>query len=103
MGEVYEMLIDVTMQISADAKSRLTYLSQTFIEQEIGNFEASPKDLNYPNLLKLEKGPEEEMSYPALKIVFELLNKLYVNLDGKIFSGLAHQAVLYCAHSITKV
>eukprot|EP00210_Caulerpa_lentillifera_P003273 g3124.t1 len=108
LGDSVDALRSIVMRTLADAQERLIYRAQAFIEEKLVHFEPQTADLNYPGVLESlpsEQGDSwslQQSCFPPIRATLEYLEKLYTCLDVKIFSGIAHEAVLACSVCITK-
>lgn len=114
LGDSVDALRSIVSRTLADAQERLIYRAQAFIEEKLVHFEPQQEDLNYPGILE-DSSKEQDFSgqeqdswnsqrsvFPPIRSTLEYLEKLHTCLDVKIFSGIAHEAVLACSVSITK-
>lgn len=100
-----------------DAQTRIVFLAQSIIEEEIRNFSPKPEDLDYP--LKIKRGQQDtdrrtatvsdnvvyneteqfdtetvfQGWYPTLRKCVWLLSKIYRLVNSTVFDDLAHNLV----------
>lgn len=107
-----ELIQSVVLRTLADAQERLTYRAQAFVQDIVARYEPTNDELESlwillqtpSETIHLEEPTHErETWYKPLRLVVEALEKLYEALELKIFGGIAHDAILACSLSITKV
>ncbi|GAQ88312.1 oligomeric Golgi complex component 3 [Klebsormidium nitens] len=117
-GEAVAGLRPTVDRTLADVQERLTFRAQTYMRDEIANYNPTPDDLDYP--AKLEKVPSTQSEiqeegaagedgqdayttwYPPLERTLSCLSKLYRCVDHNIFTGLAQEAISLCSMSIQR-
>eukprot|EP00897_Mesotaenium_endlicherianum_P000101 jgi/Mesen1/10091/ME000074S09433 len=112
-GDTCAGLRPTVMRTLADVQERLIFRGQTYMRDEITNYQPSAEELDYPNKLiqaaaaatpetEEEGGDGYAVWYPPLEKTLACLSKLYRCVDSNTFTGLAQEAVAVCSSSIER-
>lgn len=98
-------LVQVILKIVEDVQSRLIFLSDSYIMDEIASYEPRSEELNYPDILmksssESSESVEQGTLYSTLEKTILLLSKLYLTLNEESFNGIANLALTMCIHSL---
>eukprot|EP00899_Mesostigma_viride_P023426 jgi/Mesvir1/4268/Mv22228-RA.2 len=107
-GEAAAGLTPTVVRTLADVQERLTFVSQTFLNEEVRLYQPTPDDLDYPNkLIRIAEADDSVSSrgmyaswYRPVEQTLSCLSKLYRCVDAHIFMGIAQEAVATCADAI---
>jgi conserved oligomeric Golgi complex subunit 3 len=91
-----KVLTETAHQLVEDAQERLAYRAQRYVADEIGGYQPSASDLNYPDRLEKEDNLTSSSWYGPLDKTLMCLAKIYRCVDMNIFEGIARQTLLAC-------
>eukprot|EP00124_Ichthyophonus_hoferi_P004781 Ihof_evm2s575 gene=Ihof_evmTU2s575 len=94
---------NVIGQILEDLQDRLVYRSQAYLRLDVGSYQPTPEDLNYPDKLEhapLGEGDVYSSWYPTMHKTLLCLSMLYRCVEKKVFEGISHEAIGLCRTSL---